>query len=401
MTQAVEKNILACLDKGVVKLTTTKGDVKELPLDLFCCYQRHLPLQKRKWLAQVGLDGCDLKEKYQTFTQLYSITPSKMQHLGERLWYKYVMTRFGETLIKKLGFNLIGIAPNRINRIEYYYDKLKVAVDDKQINMLPLVFHTGLSVKEIKDSISKSAWKKLINNAFSRNKLIAARLEGCNSSLVTSKLELLVDIPSSILLHKRPFGHMEGEAELAKWVAATAKSNKCMQNRFEVNKLCTLFYDTRRMCHQRGIAFNSSWGFKRMQETHTMLTRDQVQAREIRDKELAYKLSRPIEYSNLPLKSFTYLDGSGNVSVELLSSGSDIKQEGRDMHHCVGSYSGLCIEESYAVFRLTSASGRSTIGLSLVGDKFRVQQHYAACNKEPSQQHKEVEKFIIKYLEKE
>lgn len=402
MSQLAEKNVLADLDTGVVKLTSSTGLVKELPLNLFSCYQRNLPLKKRAWVSRILSDvpGCDLKERYQAFTQSYNITPSKMQYLGERLWYKYIMTKFGEVLVKKLAFNNQGIAPNKVDKLEQHHEQLKSTLSDKQINMLPLVYSTGLTVKEIKDSVSKSVWKKLINNSFSRNKLIAGVLE--YYSLRTKKsvdlLKSLTDLPSSILKTPSLVVKVIAAGDLSSWVVSTAKAHRCLTKVRDVSKLTDLVYDTHRMCNQRGMVFNINWGFKRMQETHTMLIREQLEAREAPNKVLEEQLNKSIEYTNLPLNSFTYL--GGNVSIELLSSGNRVKQEGKEMHHCVGWYSGWCMDERYAVLSLTSTKGRSTIGLILEGDRFRVQQHYAACNNEPCDLHKEVDKFIVECLEK-
>ena len=83
------------------------------------------------------------------------------------------MTRYGKDVVSRMCYGSYGLNVNKVIKLEENFDRVQIALSDKQLNMLPLVVSTGKSVKEIKDSCSKGVWKKFINNSFSRNKLLA------------------------------------------------------------------------------------------------------------------------------------------------------------------------------------------------------------------------------------
>ena len=137
-------------------------------------FDKSKPIHQRQWFTEARPIGCfELKEAYQKFTSEYHITPSKMQQLGERLFYKHIMTRYGKDVVSRMCYGSYGLSVNKVIKLEENFDRVQIALSDKQLNMLPLVVSTGKSVKEIKDSCSKGVWKKFINNSFSRNKLLA------------------------------------------------------------------------------------------------------------------------------------------------------------------------------------------------------------------------------------
>lgn len=403
---AQEKNILADMDTGEIVLRAEQGSEVTLPLRYFAKFDKSEPIYKRQWFTEARPIGCfELKEAYQKFTSKYHITPSKMQRLGERLFYKYIMTRYGKDVVSKMCYGRFGLNVDKVAKLEENFEKVQLALSDKQLNMIPLVVSTGKSVKEIKDSCSKSVWKKLINNSFSRNKLLAHVISG---RWLTNKeaTKFVVNIPTSLLKHGLvvDWAFQGTEVEETDWVIDVAKRGRYLGDKRKVVQLCHLVRDVKRMCRQQGIAFNIKWGHKRMEEMHQELIELNRQLLSKRDQARQEQLERSIPYESFPLNSFTYLDG--RVEVTLLSSGNEVIEEGRVMRHCVGSYSDSCMQEQYAVFSLKSDSGRSTAGItkhevrySAITDSpntlnWRVQQHYSYCNQEPCKQHSMVVDFI-------
>lgn len=400
------KNILADMDTGEVVLRAEQGSEVTLPLRYFATFDKSKPIHQRQWFTEARPIGCfELKEAYQKFTSKYHITPSKMQRLGERLFYKYVTTRYGKDVVSKMCYGRCGLNVDKVAKLEENFEKVQLALSDKQLNMIPLVVSTGKSVKEIKDSCSKSVWKKLINNSFSRNKLLAHVISG---RWLTNKeaTKFVVNIPTSLLKHGLVVhdGFQGMEVEETDWVVDVARKGRYLGDKRRVLQLCNLVRDVKRMCRQQGIAFNIKWGHKRMEEMHQELIELNRQLLSKRDQARQEQLEKCIPYESFPLKSFTYLDG--RVEVTLLSSGNEIIEEGRVIRHCVGSYADSCIQEQYAVFSLKSDLGRSTAGITKHGVHYsaitdspntlnwRVQQHYSYCNQEPCKQHSTVVDFI-------
>lgn len=80
----------------------------------------------------------------------------------------------------------------------------------------------------------------------------------------------------------------------------------------------------------------------------------------------------------------SYLESAeiDGYTVRALTNAVELTKEGREMHHCVGSYADDCWEGYYRVFSVVSPTGeRSTVGLEC-HSKFRwvVQQMYGVCN---------------------
>ena len=406
MTTSTKTNIQANLETGEIGLKNDSGQVCSLSLTRFAEFDRKQPIFCRQWFSELNPKGTSAKEAFKAFTREYHITPTKMQKLGERLFYKHLMVVYGKDLVTKLCYGRSGITVTRVQKLAKSFDKVKLAVADKQHNMLPLVVATGKSVKEIKDSCTKSTWKKLINNSFSRNKLIA---EYADSRSVRSQASFgfIATLPSTLLKNMAfDITALHGlEQEMVDWVVDKARQGRFLKDKAKVRKLYNTLRDVRRMCQQFDVQFNIKWGLKRVEELHEDFTKRLREQRESKNKEQSESLSKPIEYGNFPLNSFTYLDGK--IEVSLLASGNEVMEEGRTMHHCVGGYATSCMKETYAVFSLKSEADRSTLGVTqtgvqystIVGDKqdsfsWKVQQHYSYCNSEPSKQHNKVVDFI-------
>lgn len=74
----------------------------------------------------------------------------------------------------------------------------------------------------------------------------------------------------------------------------------------------------------------------------------------------------------------------GDITFTPLLSSRALAIEGRDQRHCVGSYDGVCAAGAYAVYRVTGANHRSTLGISVAKHanrwKVHLHQHCGTCN---------------------
>ena len=71
----------------------------------------------------------------------------------------------------------------------------------------------------------------------------------------------------------------------------------------------------------------------------------------------------------------------GGTKIRPLVSSADLYEEGREMRHCVGSYSQRCLKIGWRLFSLTEPNGdRSTLSLSLGNGGFIIDQHRGPAN---------------------
>jgi hypothetical protein len=74
----------------------------------------------------------------------------------------------------------------------------------------------------------------------------------------------------------------------------------------------------------------------------------------------------------------TVIDG---IKITPLTSGLDLFNEGREMRHCVSSYTQRCLNLGYRIFSLDEADGtRSTLSLRPQNDGYTIEQHAGPGN---------------------
>ena len=86
----------------------------------------------------------------------------------------------------------------------------------------------------------------------------------------------------------------------------------------------------------------------------------------------------------------------GRVTATALDTRQALKEEGASMGHCVGGYGYICARGTSRIFCLEGNGARST--LELVFDEFRaawrIKQHYAERNRDPSPSHAKTAKAL-------
>ena len=105
------------------------------------------------------------------------------------------------------------------------------------------------------------------------------------------------------------------------------------------------------------LPFNPEWGEKTLKNKH-----DEYMS--------IYEEGR---FSKEPFSCVEKLQGkevfnSKGVEAKLIKSAYDLNVEGREMKHCVSSYSDLVREGQYIVYSIISKEQRSTLGIRVTAD---------------------------------
>lgn len=361
----------------------------------------NIPKEQDKFLAAIGAhrtkffpkigetpSKAEWKKEYnkRVFNEL-GMSPKALHTWAKKLWFKHNVGDVKQyyRLFRKRYINtpaLIGVKKNKA--------LLDQAVADGQHNLLPILHATGKTPSELREKYGKGLWKGICSNSFSRNMLIAKSLAHPNISL--EYVKEIQDAPSALLhhtgLHCTVFPFLTHSLR-GKWGDAK-----------EMRKWSHIAADTYAMARKLSEPFNQKWSARRMKEEHDRLTA----------LELAKKYSKdtfPVfDVDPLPFP-FEMQHENGLIAV-LLTSPYEMQMEGRTQRHCVAGYSSSVAEGKYLVYSVRDAEGnrKSTIGLYPITHSetrhkertvtWRVQQHYAACNQQPSEECKAVEEELMK-----
>jgi len=88
----------------------------------------------------------------------------------------------------------------------------------------------------------------------------------------------------------------------------------------------------------------------------------------------------------------------GNKAITQIMNLADLRQEGREMHHCVGGYAKKILERKSFIFKVLQPE-RATLELKIVGRDIQIGQLRGKYNKRPSDEaFKVVQDWIEEYL---
>lgn len=320
----------------------------------------------------------------QQFTTTYGITPTnfkrKFNAIMQELWIKPV-----EKHLKTYAFSYAGkIAPNKVIRLHENKRLIEQAEKDKLDNIIPFIYVSGKSPKELKEVFGKCLWKRLCKNSKTRNVLIGKiwmnNEEYINQTQTKEIISTLNQFPSKYLKRgfRSPYNFDDGGLY-------------CIRNKMPSN--FQYFYnDTKRMANQLGETFNSKWSPRKIKEKHEEFTSKINEKKYSKD---TYPAVKDIA------KRFT----NKEFTAELLQSAYDIYTEGVSMRHCVGSYAGDVANGDYLVYSIRDKDNNrySTLGIRKDRDnKWVFDQHYKYKNKQVNNDDvKELPKIIIEQLNKE
>lgn len=225
---------------------------------------------------------------------------------------------------------------------------------DGLYNLIPIILTHRASPQGIRAKIGRGSWRRVANNAVSRNLLIMHATMRCKEAARPEAFTRLLDMPSGVM---RGIGRFASEIGEDETIAARITPRKRAR---EFQQTVDIVSDTRRMLlpHE----FNPQWGYARMRREHELATKAIMQRR----------------YSDKSFAADWSFDEAG-FSATLLTSQASIATEGAIQHHCVASYARSAAMREYAVFRIEGKE-RATAGIR--GN--RVDQVYGACNAQVS-----------------
>ena len=320
------------------------------------------------------VDVDKLKEWNQKFTELTKITPSKAVKLLNSLMFAVFIAPIGRDVIwayGREGAKVRKLNETSVKRLWDSWEVVKVCLEDNQKHMIPICATFNTTPHELKNSIPKHLWKKLINNSLTRNGLIAQKMPSVHSAMVDVSHEnrLSPALCSSSMLKFGLFIYPLNSLQVRRDLNAEermlvnltsdrlARENKLLTKESEFKYLRQVIYDTVVAAKKVDEVVNPKWSWKRWQEEHNRITKLEQQLR-YSDERFGYTgfMFVPKDFS-----SYGY-------TATLLSSERLIANEGIDMDHCVAGYAGHSSQGYYLVYSITDREGqRSTLGVRTLG----------------------------------
>lgn len=264
------------------------------------------------------------------------------------LWIAGKMEQRTGNLLRCDGKNWRSFNSSLVDRAHAVLPYVNEAERDGLHHLIPIILLHKAPPHAIRAKIGRGAWRRVANNAISRNLLIMNATLRCTERRQDEAFSRLLDMPSGVM---RGINHAIGESEM---IAARVTPRK---RPIEFHQTTHLVEDTMRMLLPG--QFNPQWSYARIRQEHEAATRAVMQGK-FSDKRFA------------PDWSF---EESG-YSATLLTAQIDIATEGATQHHCVASYASEAARGRCAIFRI---EGKERATASVV--RGAVQQVYGACNK--------------------
>ena len=162
--------------------------------------------------------------------------------------------------------------------------------------------------------------------------------------------------------------------------------------------------DAIRLCNRFQVEFNPQWSVRRMREVHDDLA-GRERAEWYTDRNKNFNKIAKFDYFNVLTSEFVD-DKVQTIKARILANGEEVIQEGIRQKHCVASYTRSCYNNKYIVVSIYDGVIRSTVGIVTSSYyntnakelNFSIQQHYASCNKEAPEEHKEFAQKILDIL---
>jgi hypothetical protein len=318
--------------------------------------------------------------------------------------YKVFIAQIDENLKQKLLFGVGGrICKDRVR--EYYKAKehIEEAMKDGLPNVALLCMVFGKPRAEVKQLFGKGCWKKLVKTPFSKLKTISetARyfIKQNSEEKSIECFRVLPDCATTILPYQ--IERMRYGLDAIKYISNNYKGK--YKNRSEIRRASVFVEDTIRLCNRFQVEFNLQWSVRRTIEVH-----DDLAGRErewYADRNKDFNKTAKFDYFNVLTSEFVD-DKVPTIKARILANGEEVIQEGIRQKHCVASYTGTCYNNKYIVVSIDDGVIRSTVGIVTSSYyntnakelNFSIQQHYASCNKEAPEEHKEFAQKILDIL---
>ena len=249
-----------------------------------------------------------------------------------------------------------------VNNLSERRDTIRQCLLDGQENIVPFIVSSEDKVtpSELRSDLGKGNWKTLLRNSVTRNTLLSRRINICGVAVINT--------PSTLL-------RGSGEPVICAYTIKVLKGLRSLGKPDTVRKVHNTITDTRRMYSQLQKELpkqSKSWDWGKWEERHSWCTE------KINEK----KYSKDV-FDKLKEYPTNFESAGGKYTATLLRSAYDIRNEGENMHHCVGSYSDLSEKGDYLVLSMSDERGKvSTLGCKVHQKESVVtlNQHYGYCN---------------------
>lgn len=316
-----------------------------------------------------------------TFTEKYQITPKNLLKTLRGFVYNTKIKPVEKWVnILARGYNKGAFKWGVVEDINRRVSMIETMTTDGLEHLIPLVLVVPVEESEptkyLKNLLGKSNWRQFCKNSMTRNALIVKKYQ----HRITNGLH----IPSSFLKYSiDPSGVLPSTYEVNPSVYKDIlNSNKVStkEGRESISRDCRMYHDTINMyskahgvTRQEALQVHAKVKtFNRIKELHEHYT-------------LLINLKMDASY-NTPFEWMKDMQQTGKISGHdyvIHDTIADIKQEGVQMKHCVGSYGDSVKGGRYMVVSFRQDGDRlSTLGLrfNTEKNKWEIHQHYGRCN---------------------
>lgn len=315
-----------------------------------------------------------IKVFYKTFTDTMGITPRAALKVMNSVGWKVIVEGFTNEQIFKYcylrGYKRV-LSKCRVESLHKLAPVVKQALADGQENLVPLILQLEKSPKEIKDSVPKYIWKKVINSSYTKNEYLGRAVAVCGGIGVykeDNKAVLGYATLRTSTLQCFDVGYKS--LDKLQLIEKLAVEKRVLSKPQDYRLLANKVFDTIHMAEQLGVQWNPKWKVKRWEEEH------QRMSREIHAKRFSPDTITTGLYPRLPKEVVT-----PEGKATLLQSALDVAVEGNKMNHCVGGYAERCRSGRYAVYHITTKDGEeSTLGCNMDNHNISFNQHYGYGN---------------------
>lgn len=336
----------------------------------------------KKILCANGYYG---KMRAKNFLKEYAVPASRVASIANAGLFKATIKPYME--LSSLFYQSGRKNDNLYLKVVKNWDLIQEVNNDGLKNILPFIAYLGKTPQQLRNDLGKGLWKKVCANSYSRNILLAQKVNGQRIGLrqtdnVKPILQGLIEIPSTAL-------RVKDEPDAFYWAARAVgvplkKAIKGLSTQgSDIRKMYDLARDTKYMLQTMRLPFSLNWSVRRMKEEHDSAMGARAAYYEAKRIASDAKYAKELEKAKSVDLSKKYKTTSwehDEVRVNLLTTFDSVKNEGDLMHHCVGSYAMRVANGDYLVLHIECGSYKSTCGLERIEDGWRFGQHYGVCN---------------------
>lgn len=322
---------------------------------------------------------------YQMVTEELGCSPSTLMKVWDSTVYANSVLPYKHLINKYARFNGANFNHFDIRDIIHNKELIEQAEKDGNSNIIPFIIRLGCSPKKIKELLGKGLWKKLCKNSLTHNKYLIDMVHLDDKPF---NKELLL-LPKTIWKSKYFKGYFKSQViyypdKSIPFILSNLNKGAKVKDYFD-HSFCKklkrdfdYFFDACSLAEQLGKKEpNPNWTREKIYKIHEQYTK------EINERKYSKDIIKYLE--DITVQEMFLKDETDTYRAELLKSAYRVSEEGRMMHHCVGSYVDLVRNGSYLVYHITkNGEPHSTLGINvgLSGEEvgYRFSQHYGKCN---------------------